>query len=43
MEQLKDPRMNLTVVRPLVDKFYEMNDVSISKFIAVLSTDGGLI
>ncbi|KAN0122224.1 hypothetical protein V8E51_000550 [Hyaloscypha variabilis] len=28
LEQLRDPRMNLSVVRPLVDKFYEANDVS---------------
>jgi hypothetical protein len=31
IEQLRDPRMNLSVVRPLVDKFYELKDVSISK------------
>jgi hypothetical protein len=31
IEQLRDPRMNLSVVRPLVDKFYELHDVSISK------------
>jgi hypothetical protein len=31
IEQLRDPRMNLSVIRPLVDKFYEMNDASISK------------
>jgi hypothetical protein len=28
LEQLRDPRMNLSVVRPLVDKLYEANDVS---------------
>jgi hypothetical protein len=28
IEQLRDPRMNLSVVRPLVDKLYELNDVS---------------
>lgn len=30
LEQLRDVRINLTVVRPLVDKFYELNDLSIS-------------
>ncbi|RDL34520.1 Uncharacterized protein BP5553_07648 [Venustampulla echinocandica] len=29
IEQLRDPRMNISVVRPLVDKLYELNDVSI--------------
>lgn len=29
LEQLRAPRMNLSVVRPLVDQFYEMKDVSI--------------
>jgi hypothetical protein len=29
MEQLRAPRMNISVVRPLVDQFYEMHDVSI--------------
>jgi len=28
IEQLRDPRMNLSIVRPLVDKFYENQDVS---------------
>ncbi|KUJ24087.1 uncharacterized protein LY89DRAFT_604478 [Mollisia scopiformis] len=28
IEQLRDPRMNMSVVRPLVDKLYEANDVS---------------
>jgi hypothetical protein len=28
-EQLKAPRMNISVVRPLVDAFYEMQDVSV--------------
>ena len=32
LEQLRDPRMNLSVVRPLVDRFYEMDDVSVSMF-----------
>jgi hypothetical protein len=30
--QLRDPRMNLSVVRPLVDKFYEKQDVSMGVF-----------
>ncbi|KAK6336278.1 hypothetical protein TWF696_001840 [Orbilia brochopaga] len=29
MSQLRDPRMNTSIVRPLVDKYYEMKDVSI--------------
>ncbi|XWW97232.1 hypothetical protein V2A60_005214 [Cordyceps javanica] len=29
LEQLRDVRINITVVRPLVDKFYELNDLSI--------------
>ncbi|EHL00856.1 hypothetical protein M7I_3249 [Glarea lozoyensis 74030] len=29
LEQLRDPRMNLSVVRPLVDKLYELDDVSV--------------
>ncbi|KAJ6257616.1 hypothetical protein Dda_7403 [Drechslerella dactyloides] len=29
MSQLRDPRMNTSIVRPLVDKYYEMGDVSI--------------
>jgi hypothetical protein len=28
IEQLRDPRINLSIVRPLVDKFYENQDVS---------------
>ncbi len=32
LEQLRDVRINVTVVRPLVDKFYELNDLSISEF-----------
>lgn len=31
LAQLTDVRLNVTVVRPLVDKFYELDDVSISK------------
>ncbi|KAH8815128.1 hypothetical protein F5884DRAFT_666302 [Xylogone sp. PMI_703] len=29
LEQLRDPRINTTIVRPFVDKLYELNDVSI--------------
>ncbi|KAM4054962.1 nonselective cation channel [Hirsutella rhossiliensis] len=29
LEQLRDVRINVTVVRPLVDKFYELGDISI--------------
>jgi hypothetical protein len=29
IEQLKAPRMNISVVRPLVEAFYEMQDVSV--------------
>lgn len=31
LEQLRDVRINVTVVRPLVDKFYELKDISISE------------
>lgn len=31
LEQLRDVRINVTVIRPLVDKFYELDDISISK------------
>lgn len=30
LSQLTDVRINVTVVRPLVDKFYELEDISIS-------------
>lgn len=29
LDQLRDVRINVTVVRPLVDKFYELGDISI--------------
>ncbi len=29
LEQLRDIRLNISVVRPLVDKLYELNDISI--------------
>jgi hypothetical protein len=29
-EQLKDPRMNAAVIRPLVDKWYQCQDISVS-------------
>jgi hypothetical protein len=29
LEQLRDMRINLSVVRPLVDKLYELDDISI--------------
>lgn len=29
MEQLRDPRMNVAVVRPLVDKYYSLEDISV--------------
>ncbi len=32
LEQLRSPRMNLSTVRPLVDKLYGLKDVSISTF-----------
>lgn len=32
IEQLRDPRMNLSVVRPLVDKLYELDDVSVGMY-----------
>ena len=35
IEQLRDPRMNLLIVRPLVDTFFGLDDVSISMYICV--------
>ena len=32
MEQLRDPRMNVSVVRPLVDRCYEDRDLSMGVF-----------
>ena len=29
LEQLRDVRINVTVVRPLVDKFFELDDISV--------------
>lgn len=34
LEQLRDVRINVTVVTPLVDKFYELDDLSISEMIS---------
>lgn len=31
LEQLRDVKINVTVIRPLVDKFYELGDVSIGR------------
>jgi hypothetical protein len=31
LEQLRDVRINISVVRPLVDKLYELDDISIGK------------
>lgn len=31
LEQLRDVKINVTVIRPLVDKFYELGDISIGK------------
>lgn len=32
LEQLRDVKINVTVIRPLVDQFYELNDISIGEF-----------
>lgn len=32
LEQLRDLKINVTVIRPLVDKFYELGDVSIGEW-----------
>lgn len=29
LEQLRDPRLNVSVVRPLVDKLYDLDDLSV--------------
>lgn len=31
-EQLRDPQMNMLIVRPLVDRLYDPGDVSIGKY-----------
>lgn len=31
-EQLRDMRINISVIRPLVDKLYELDDISIGTF-----------
>lgn len=31
LEQLRDVRINIAVVRPLVDKLYELDDISIGE------------
>jgi hypothetical protein len=31
LEQLKDPRMSVSVVRPLVDVLYKLQDVSVGR------------
>jgi len=36
LEQLRSPRMNLSTVRPLVDKFYDMKDISISTVLVTI-------
>lgn len=33
LEQLTDLRLNISVVRPLVDKLYDQNDISIGMYI----------
>jgi hypothetical protein len=42
IEQLRDPRMNISVVRPLVDRFYEDRDVSMSMFLCFSLLNWGL-
>lgn len=32
VEQLRDLRLNISVVRPLVDKLYELDDISIGMY-----------
>jgi hypothetical protein len=29
LEQLKSPRMNVSIVRPFVDQMYDMHDISV--------------
>lgn len=36
LDQLRDVRINVTVVRPLVDKFYELEDISIGTSLLLL-------
>ena len=32
LEQLREPRMNVLMVRPLVDRLYDPNDVSVGMY-----------
>ncbi len=34
-EQLRSPRMNLSTIRPLVDRLYRLKDVSIGTLISI--------
>lgn len=36
LEQLRDLRINISVIRPLVDQLYEMDDISIGMLHALL-------
>ena len=35
LEQLRSPRMNVQIVRPLVDRLYELHDISVGKSLTV--------
>jgi hypothetical protein len=36
LDQLRDPRINVSIVRPLVDRLHELDDVSVSKLSLLL-------
>jgi len=40
LEQLKAPRMNITVVRPFVNSLYERKDLSVGKYCQSRSNHG---
>lgn len=40
LEQLRDVRINISVIRPLVDKLYDLDDISIGEPVPCPSTPG---
>lgn len=39
MDQLKDPRMNVLIVKPLVDRLFDADDISIGKDVSLRTSD----
>lgn len=42
LEQLRDPRLNVSVVRPLVDRLYDLNDLSVGMLLFFLLAFGAV-